>query len=236
MYLTSRAIGQHSSTKNYLTKINQAGLQLPQGPIITSPDRLFAALTREVILRRPQEFKIAALQGIRDLFGSSWNPFYAGFGNRPTDIVAYRAVGVPDGKIFIINPKGEVHHFNRGYRQSYKDMAEIADQMFPPISDLMEELGEELTGGEGGGAGAGGWGKGGAGSTSAASASSVVSRGSEPRGGASDAAEAKSSDECSERVASIKVTRGALDEQFNEFNYWRVDPSALYHSSGDEKV
>ena len=34
--------------------------------------------------------------------------FYAGFGNRGTDAASYKAVGVPDGKIFIINPRSEI--------------------------------------------------------------------------------------------------------------------------------
>ena len=39
-------------------------------------------------------------------------PFYAGFGNRDTDAISYRANSVSLGKIFIINPKGEVKQFN----------------------------------------------------------------------------------------------------------------------------
>ena len=52
-----------------------------------------------------QEFKIQALQGIVRLFPRTANCFYAGFGNRDTDMLAYTAVGVPTGRIFIINPK-----------------------------------------------------------------------------------------------------------------------------------
>ena len=78
---------------------------MPDGPVITSPDRTFTALKREVIDRRPQEFKIQALNGIVQLFPKSVNCFYAGFGNRDTDMMAYLAVGVPSGRIFIINPK-----------------------------------------------------------------------------------------------------------------------------------
>ena len=55
LYLTSRAIGQNAATKQYLfDSVAQDGLKLPRGPVITSPDRLFAAFTREVIQRRPQ--------------------------------------------------------------------------------------------------------------------------------------------------------------------------------------
>jgi phosphatidate phosphatase LPIN len=46
-----------------------------------------------MILRRPHEFKIATLQDVRALFPSHWNPFWAGFGNRDTDELSYKAVG-----------------------------------------------------------------------------------------------------------------------------------------------
>ena len=46
MYLTSRAIGQADSTRDYLKGINQNNHQLPEGPVIMSPDRLMASLHR----------------------------------------------------------------------------------------------------------------------------------------------------------------------------------------------
>ncbi|RRT76838.1 hypothetical protein B296_00018168 [Ensete ventricosum] len=58
-----------------------------------------------VIRRAPHEFKIACLEDIKALFPSDYNPFYAGFGNRDTDELSYRKIGIPKGKIFIINPK-----------------------------------------------------------------------------------------------------------------------------------
>lgn len=39
------------------------------------------------------------------MFPPDSNPFYAGFGNRDTDEISYLKVGIPKGKIFIINPK-----------------------------------------------------------------------------------------------------------------------------------
>ena len=56
---------------------------------------LLLVVGREMILRRPHEFKIATLQDIRNLFPPDWNPFYAGFGNRDTDEISYREVGRP---------------------------------------------------------------------------------------------------------------------------------------------
>ncbi|CDS01254.1 hypothetical protein [Sporisorium scitamineum] len=70
MYLTSRAIGQADSTRDYLKGIRQNGYQLPDGPVIMSPDRLIASLHREVILRKPEVFKMACLRDIARLFGS----------------------------------------------------------------------------------------------------------------------------------------------------------------------
>lgn len=46
MYLTSRAIGQADSTRDYLKGIKQNNHQLPEGPVIMSPDRLMASLHR----------------------------------------------------------------------------------------------------------------------------------------------------------------------------------------------
>ena len=86
---------------------------MPQGPVIMSPDRLFQSLHREVVIHRPQDFKIRALSDVHRLFMAAsplpnYTPFYAGFGNRGTDSISYKSVGVPEGKIFIINPQSEI--------------------------------------------------------------------------------------------------------------------------------
>ena len=39
---------------------------------------------REVIEKKPEEFKIACLKEIRSLFPEDYDPFYAGFGNKHT--------------------------------------------------------------------------------------------------------------------------------------------------------
>jgi phosphatidate phosphatase LPIN len=49
MYLTSRAIGQADATRDYLKGIKQENYQLPEGPVIMSPDRLMASLHRYVL-------------------------------------------------------------------------------------------------------------------------------------------------------------------------------------------
>lgn len=85
VYLTSRAIGQSEITKKYIQSINQNGFVLPPGPLIMSPDRLYHSFKREVILRRPEVFKISALRDLANIFlPDEKRPIFAGFGNRDT--------------------------------------------------------------------------------------------------------------------------------------------------------
>lgn len=134
MYLSSRAIGQANFTRDYLFSLNQEGVTLPDGPLIVSPDRLFKSFFREVIEKQPQRFKANALSEIAGLFPLESSPFYAGFGNKDTDAIAYRTAGVALDKIFIINPKGNIFVFNQNvFLDSYPQMTEIANEIFPPL-------------------------------------------------------------------------------------------------------
>ena len=152
MYLTSRAIGQAEITRDYLKNINQNNFRLPDGPVIMSPDRLIASLHREVILKKPEVFKMACLRDIARLFGMDPHngsdsddpqkigcnsPFYAGFGNRITDALSYRSVNIPSSRIFTIDSNGEVKMELlelAGYKSSYQSMTGLVDQMFPPVN------------------------------------------------------------------------------------------------------
>ena len=82
MYLTARAVGQASVTKDYLKSVKQANMKLPDGPLFLNPDSLIYAFKREVIDRNPEEFKINCMKEIQSLFQDR-NPFFAGYGNRP---------------------------------------------------------------------------------------------------------------------------------------------------------
>ncbi len=82
IYLSARAIGQASVTKDYLQSLKQGDVCLPDGPLFLNPDSLIHAFKREVIDRNPEEFKIRCLKDIQSLFNGK-NPFFAGYGNRP---------------------------------------------------------------------------------------------------------------------------------------------------------
>lgn len=139
LYLTSRAIGQADYTRDYLKKVAQDKYQLPDGPVIMSPDRLFTSLHREVIMRKPEVFKMACLRDVQRLFGGR-DPFYAGFGNRITDARSYRSVNVPASRIFTIDPYGDLKlELLLGFKSSYIHLNDLVDQIFPPINRVVDE-------------------------------------------------------------------------------------------------
>ncbi|KAI7737502.1 hypothetical protein M8C21_020987 [Ambrosia artemisiifolia] len=139
LYLSARSISQASITRQFLFNLKQDGKALPDGPVVISPDGLFPSLFREVIRRAPHEFKIACLEDIKACFPPDRNPFYAGFGNRDTDEFSYLKVGIPKGKIFIINPKGEVVINRCIDSKSYASLHALVNGIFPPVSVHEEE-------------------------------------------------------------------------------------------------
>ena len=135
IYLTSRAIGQSTMTKNYLDSLIQEKKSLPAGPLIMSPDGLFTSLKREVIERKPHLLKIPVLSELKNLFPQNTTPFFAGFGNRETDGVAYRYVNIPLNNIFIIDTSSKVLRLGETKKGSYKLIADKIDEIFPFIQN-----------------------------------------------------------------------------------------------------
>lgn len=132
VYLSARAIGQSRITKELLKNIKQGDLVLPDGPLLLNPTSLISALHREVVNKNPEEFKISCLKDIAALFPA--NPFYAGFGNKITDVYAYKALNIPDSRIFTINHRGELRHeLIHTFHSSYSRLSDITDHFFPPL-------------------------------------------------------------------------------------------------------
>ncbi|KAM9813510.1 phosphatidate phosphatase LPIN2 [Neosynchiropus ocellatus] len=137
LYCSARAIGMAAITKDYLQWVNDRGTVLPKGPVLLAPSSLFSALHREVIEKKPEVFKIACLSDIRDLFNPQRQPFYAAFGNRTNDALSYKQVGVPDTRIFTVNPKGELtQEKTKGNKSSYSHLSELVQHFFPEAAVL----------------------------------------------------------------------------------------------------
>ncbi|CAH8569952.1 unnamed protein product [Schistosoma intercalatum] len=114
IYLSSRPIGQARATRKFLYTIQQDNYRLPDGPILLSPFSVLEAFRKEVIAKRADEYKIECLREVCNLFiGDKLNhqnedeedsiPFMAGFGNRPTDIATYKAIGLHDHQIYTVD-------------------------------------------------------------------------------------------------------------------------------------
>jgi len=129
LYLSSRAIGEVDATRSYLHRLKQDGVMLPPGPCLVSPDRMRAALEREVVEKQPQAFKIPSLRCVLACYAflankhqqeankdaapsAEWleftNPFNAGFGNHETDRIAYNAVGISNPRVWLVDKKDVV--------------------------------------------------------------------------------------------------------------------------------
>eukprot|EP00794_Sanderia_malayensis_P004387 gene4387-4971_t len=134
MYLSARAIGQAQITRDFLKSVRQGEKTLPDGPVLLSPTSLVKAFQREVIEKKPEIFKIACMKDIKNIFPSTRNPFFSGFGNKINDVWAYRALGIPISRIFTINYKGEIkHELTNAFSSSYDKLVNLVDQMFPPL-------------------------------------------------------------------------------------------------------
>ena len=152
LYLSARPVGQAEQTKRFISGIVQKDregrkVSLPSGPVLMSHDGVLKSLHREVIVKRPHEFKIACLDSVKGCFPHGWHPFYAGFGNRVTDEFSYREVGVPEGKIFTIDHTGQIRRpATMGsaipMNFTYAGISEtLADTIFPPIRDIEADVG-----------------------------------------------------------------------------------------------
>ena len=145
VYLSSRPIGHIGLTKAYLERIEQNEQTLPPGPVLHFPGRVLSAIYREVVLG-PEEFKIAVISEIKQLLGRG--EIYAGFGNKESDRIAYDVCEVDPGRIFIVNPLGEIVTGPSGLvKLSHRQLHELADGIFPPVRHGLSEYSQwHLTG------------------------------------------------------------------------------------------
>ena len=63
-----------------------------------------------MIEKRPELFKIDCLTKLKELFLCP-SPFFAGYGNRQNDLVAYEAVGIPRYTVLLIRKASHIFNF-----------------------------------------------------------------------------------------------------------------------------
>ena len=147
VYLSARNIGLAGRTKKFLDSIDQEGVKMPDGPVITSPKGLFSALNHEIIEKNPQVFKIKVLRSLYKVFGGGEiNPLFAGFGNKETDAISYTTVSIETKRIFTINEKSEIKVLKSGSTVKFTDLNRTIDEAFPVFDphETFEELPYEV--------------------------------------------------------------------------------------------
>lgn len=106
IYLTARPKSLADSTRKMLGNVVQNGEHLPPGPIFTCPERLWAAVSRE-LKGDTHRYKIPTLQMLQSLY-EPFNPFVMAFGNRESDAKAYAEVGILDSRVVLFDKKHRV--------------------------------------------------------------------------------------------------------------------------------
>jgi len=150
VYLTARPIDWADGSRTHLENAFQNSVGLPPGPLITNSGGLKSALFTEVFQKNPHVFKAAVLNTIQMTLinGGRMSPhpvFVAGFGNRPTDVIAYEEVGIEPSAIFLIDPMSNLKAVSGAtVYESYNDPNALL-WLFPRLKrNLASRYGEKL--------------------------------------------------------------------------------------------
>ncbi|CAI5733351.1 unnamed protein product [Peronospora destructor] len=113
VYLTARPLDWATASRAHLENAVQQSIPLPPGVLITNSTGLTGALFTEVVNKTPHLFKIQVLNELQLTLIHAGRVvehpvFIAGFGNRPTDIVAYEEVGMDRSLIFMLDSYSNV--------------------------------------------------------------------------------------------------------------------------------
>ncbi|OQR99514.1 lipin [Thraustotheca clavata] len=98
LYLTARPLNWAGGSRIHIREARQENIGLPLGPVVH---------------KNPHIFKTGVLKAIQDAMvragRTSPHPvFVAGFGNRPSDTLAYTDAGVPLNATFLIDPESKL--------------------------------------------------------------------------------------------------------------------------------
>jgi len=133
IYLTARAIFQSEATHNFLNNLIENNIKLPKGPIIMDADGIFSSFKKGIIQKQTDLIKILSLLEIKNLFEDDEQHFFAGFGNKETDAIAYRYLGIDLKNIFIINTNSQIKQLGEKNKTTYKELCDNCDSIFPKI-------------------------------------------------------------------------------------------------------
>lgn len=131
VYLSARSMSQARSTRKFLWGLHQGKVYLPRGPLFSFPGSFFHAIRQE-IWQRSHIFKAHCLREIKEAFSETAKPFFAGFGNRYGDYVAYSKAGLSGTKIFLLNSSSRVKLSSMEFHLRSAIDPSLLDARFPP--------------------------------------------------------------------------------------------------------
>ena len=137
IYLSTRPYSHYNRTKSYVTKIEQEGYVMPKGAIFLSVSNIFNVIYTEVIKKSPHLFKISTLTNINKIIEG--NGLKGGFGNKLTDTVSYKAVGIAMNRIFKVDSKGVISLCSGlEVRSGYSSLQGFVNAMFPAEREVVD--------------------------------------------------------------------------------------------------
>ena len=134
IYLTARPIAFDLQTRRYLFEDlveEEHGYKLPKHPLFLTP----AVMAEAVVSNAAEhtEAKSATLKYLMNLFKNKSNIVHGAYGNKDSDTEAYRNIGIPDDRIFIINKQSHMINVGTKLPTSYKEHAKFIDKMYPNV-------------------------------------------------------------------------------------------------------
>nr|ATI22163.1 lipin 1 [Brachionus koreanus] len=130
VYLSARPICQCELTRSLIKNLVQSEESMPICPVFVNPVDFLVAFQSELIENNPEEFKINFLNMLKSLFEDGQSPFVAGFGNKLSDLMTYKSLGLDDNSIFLINSSGRI--INSIYGElTYRLIHDRIDEFFP---------------------------------------------------------------------------------------------------------
>ncbi|KAL0489262.1 phosphatidate phosphatase [Acrasis kona] len=131
VYISARIFRQMKGVKDYLAQDS-----LPRGPIITTPHKTYLSRFYKTIAGTADSFKLAVLGSMKYMFDE--DSIVGAFGNKRTDVKAYRAAEIPKDAIYIVKgttvyKKNEMGKMDDELFEGYDGVKEDALKTFPKI-------------------------------------------------------------------------------------------------------
>ena len=133
IYLTARPIAYQSLTRKYLfeslTASDLSHWCLPKNPVFCLPGDVADAALGDS--SKGAEGKTTSLTNVLNLFMESSNVIVGAYGNNNSDSEAYKNVGIPLNKTFLIDKCSKMINLDTKEETSYKSQALEIDILYP---------------------------------------------------------------------------------------------------------